>query len=99
MASGLVSYRTNAKGHRELETSELMRHYGALSADGTAARPAVAQHDGTQNEALLLEEIRALRQEVAELKGMMLRLEDNNKSDDAGTSKSAWWQIWHRSSK
>nr|ACK87009.1 Exc1 [Pectobacterium atrosepticum] len=98
MASGLVSYRTNRSGHRELETSELIRHYGDLSVDGTASRPTVAQPDGTQNEAVLLDEIRALRQEVAELKEMMLRLE--HKPEPAlSPATTKWWQRWRRPSK
>lgn len=95
MASGLVSYRTNGKGHRELDTTELIRHYGELIADGTAAWPTVAQSDGTENSALVAE-ITALRQEVAELKTMMLCLED--KRVEPATSKGPWWKIWHWSS-
>jgi hypothetical protein len=98
MASGLVSYRTNGSGHRELETSELIRHYGELTADGTASRHTVAQPDGTSNEAILLDEIRALRQEVAELKGMMLRLE-HKPEPDLYPASTKWWQLWRRSSK
>lgn len=99
MASGLVSYRTNAQGHREIETSELIRHYGALVGDGTEARHTVALSDGTQKEAILLDEIRALRQEVAELKGMMLRLEDKKTQVVPDTPRASWWQLWRRPSK
>jgi hypothetical protein len=98
MASGLVSYRTNGSGHREIETSELIRYYGDLSVDGTASRPTVAQSDGTQNEAILLNEIRALRQEVAELKGMMLRLE-HKPDPDLSPVSTKWWQRWRRPTK
>lgn len=98
MASGLVSYRTNGSGHRELETSELIRHYGDLSVDDTASRPIVAQTSGTLNDAVLLDEIRALRQEVAELKGMMLRLEHKPEPDLSPVS-TKWWQLWRRPSK
>lgn len=99
MASGLVSYRTNGSGHRELETSELIRRYGDLSVDDTVLRPIVAQPDGTQNEAILLDEVRALRQEVAELKGMMLRLEHKPEADSFPTTSTRWWQRWRRLSK
>lgn len=99
MASGLVSYRTNDSGHRELETSELIRHYGNLSVNDTAPRPIVAQPNGTLNDAVLLDEIRALRQEVAELKGMMLRLEHKPEPDSSSTTSTKWWQLWRRPSK
>lgn len=99
MASGLVSYRTNSSGHRELETSELIRHYGDLSVDGTAARPTMAQSDVIRNEAVLLDEIRALRQEVAELKGTMLRIENKSDPDNLPTTSMKWWQLWRRPSK
>lgn len=99
MASGLVSYRINGAGHRELETSELIRHYGELSVDDTASRPTVAHPNGTQNEAILLDEIRALRQEVAELKGMMLRLEHKPEPDSSPTISTKWWQLWRRPTK
>lgn len=93
MASGLVSYRTNGKGHRELETSELLRHYGELNVEGTVERPIVAQTVGTQNEAVLLDEIRLLRHEVAELKGMMLRLEHKAEAVEEKPS-GPWWRFW-----
>lgn len=95
MASGLVSYRTSAKGHRELETSELMRHYGELNTGVTVERPIVAQQDGTQREAVLLDEIRLLRHEVAELKGMMLRLEHKAETVKE-KSPASWWRFWRR---
>lgn len=94
MASGLVSYRANARGFRELETSELIRHYGELASDGTETWPTVAQPDGTENTVLLLAEIRALRAEVTELKTMMLRIEDKSAAVEETSLKKAWWKLW-----
>lgn len=90
MASGLVSYRVNDKGHREIETSELIRCYGELAPHGTAKRHSVAHSDGTQKNDVLLDEIRMLRQEVAELKATMLRLELKQDTSPAEPAKSRW---------
>ena len=94
MASGRVSYRTGAKGHREFETSELIRVYGEPEKDGTEEWPTVTQSPGTQNEADMLAEIRALRQEVGELKSMLLRLE--NKEATLSQDNGQWWQFWKK---
>ena len=94
MASGRVSYRTGSTGHREFETSELIRVYGEPEKDGTEEWPTVTQSPGTQNEADMLAEIRALRQEVGELKSMLLRLE--NKEATLSQDKGHWWQFWKK---
>ncbi|EBX8442754.1 entry exclusion protein 1 [Cronobacter sakazakii] len=92
MASGRVSYRNNTKGHRELETSELIRVYGELELIGTDEGHSVTQPYGPQNEGNMMEEIRALRQEIGELKSMLLRLEHK---DPAAIPRKPWWRFWH----
>lgn len=94
MASGRVSYRTNGKGHRELETSELIRVYGEPEQSGTDERHSVTQSHGTQNEADMMAEIRALRQEVSELKSLLLRLEHIDSIATSETSRKPWWRFW-----
>jgi len=94
MAAGRVSWRQGTNGHRELETTELIRAYGALSDTGTEEWPTVAQPGGTQNEVALLAEIRKLRAEVAELKGMMLRIEDKTSPKAQEDRKTPWWRFW-----
>lgn len=95
MASGRVSYRTNGKGHREFETSELIRVYGELEQNGTDERHIVAQPHGTQNEGDMMAEIRALRQEVGELKSLLLRLEHKDPATATETPRKPWWRFWH----
>lgn len=84
MDAGRVSYRVRDDGRRELETTELMRAYGALRAVAQPAATEAAQAgtpDGTPLEtspelvAALLDELRLLREEVAGLRAAMLRLE------------------------
>lgn len=100
MASGRVSYRTNASGHRECETSELIRVYGPLADDGTEERHTVSQTDGTAPGAEIMEELKALRQEVAELKTMLLRLEHkeepNQQPVPPAQPAAPWWHIWKK---
>jgi hypothetical protein len=86
MATGLISYSLGTQGHRQLETSELMRAYGAFVSVAHAGTPNVA-HTGTPETAppwdQLLAELQALRQEVQELKSTVLRLEYKpNKPDE-----------------
>lgn len=96
MASGRLSWRTNTNGHRELETSELIRVYGEIKNDGTADRHTVAQPDGTVSSSAIRDELRALRQEVADLKSMLLRLE--HKPEKPSEISAPWWRFWQKKS-
>ncbi|EHJ8267443.1 entry exclusion protein 1 [Salmonella enterica subsp. enterica serovar Typhimurium] len=96
MASGRLSWRTNASGHRELETSELIRVYGEIKKDGTAERHIVAQPDDTVPSRVMMDELRALRQEVADLKSMLLRLE--HKPEKPPEVAAPWWRFWQKKS-
>lgn len=94
MASGRVSWRNDGNGHRELETSELIRVYGALVDDGTTERHSVAHYDGTDSNNAMLDELRALRIEVADLKSMLLRLE--HKEEKPYSTSARWWCFWRK---
>lgn len=95
MAAGLVSWRSNADGRRELDTSELLRVYGELQPTGTTTWHTVSQSVGTDDQAILLDEIRALRQEIADLKATVLRLEYHPVPAEP-TVVRRWWQRWRR---
>ena len=96
MASGRLSWRTNTSGHRELETSELIRVYGEIKNDGTAERHTVSQPDVTVSGSDIRDELRALRQEVADLKSMLLRLE--HKQEEQPETAAPWWRFWQKKS-
>lgn len=78
MASGRLSWAPGEGDSRRLETSELIRAYGALlpvAQPGTeeVAQPGTA--NGTAEMAEILAELRALRVEVSELRQTLLRIE------------------------
>jgi len=103
MSRGRVSYRTEVDGGRSIDTSELMRVYGALIPDETPSRDTQRLGDETDNSVIreLVSEIRSLREEVAGLRVEMhevRRLEHKPEPDPAPASKK-WWQLWHRPSK
>ncbi len=95
MAAGRLSWRGNTAGRRELETSELLRVYGELQPAGTTTRHTVSQPVGTGDQAVLIDEIRALRQEIADLKATVLRLEYHPIRAEP-TIVKRWWQRWRR---
>ena len=70
MSRGRVSYRSEVDGGRLLDTSELIRVYGALRQVTSPERDGERQLDETRNEAmeLLVSEIKLLREEVAGLR-------------------------------
>lgn len=97
MATGLVSYGLDTQGHRQLETSELMRAYGAFVSVALTGTPNVA-HTGTAETAppwdQLLAELQALRQEVQELKSTVLRLEHKPDKPDGTPLKAQKTATW-----
>jgi len=97
MATGLISYSLGTQGHRQLETSELMRAYGAFVSVAHAGTPNVA-HTGTPETAppwdQLLAELQALRQEVKELKSTVLRLEHKPDKPDGTQLKAQKPATW-----
>lgn len=78
MAAGRLSWAPEGDSGRRLETTELIRVYGELL---PLAQPSAEKsaHDGTgygtQDMALVLAELRALRTEVAELRQAMRLIE------------------------
>lgn len=100
MDAGRVSYRVRDDGRRELETSELMRAYGALKGMAQDLAQDVAQvgtGDGTSSDEqfkALIDELKQLRNEVRELRETLLLLEhkpaqrESSLADDSGETKS-----------
>ncbi|WP_234829082.1 entry exclusion protein 1 [Pseudomonas coronafaciens] len=78
MAEGRLSWEVEGENVRRLETSELIRVYGELK---PLAQPVAGKtaHRGTandtENSALILAELKALREEVAELRQAMRLIE------------------------
>lgn len=81
MDAGRVSYRVRPDGRRELETSELMRAYGALQPVAQSSAQPVAQVGTAASVPVLdhleplLDELRLLREEVRELRQALMLLE------------------------
>ena len=71
MKRGNLSFTTRRDGHRQIETSELERCYGALQMPepGTLSRDS-----GTASDDALIAEIRALREELAGLREEVAQL-------------------------
>ena len=97
MATGLVSYGLDTQGHRQFETSELMRAYGAFvsaahigTLDVTHIDTAESAHPWGQ----VLAELQALRQEVQELKSTVLRLEHKPEKTNEVRSKPLKPATW-----
>lgn len=78
MAAGRLSWSQDGENARSLETSELIRVYGSLlpmaQPDSEKTAHDVTAH-GTQDTELILAELKALREEVAELRQAMRLLE------------------------
>lgn len=94
MAAGRLSWNPASDGGRELETSELLRVYGAFVDKRDCGTEEVAHGDttfGTPEIALVLEELKALRAEVSELKATLLRLEHKPEQKDSAEPKP-WWK-------
>lgn len=88
MAAGRLSWEPEGDNARRLETSELIRAYGELKPLAQPEAEKTAQADtaaGTQDMALVLAELRALRAEVAELRQTMLLLEHKPEPSPAVT--------------
>jgi hypothetical protein len=94
MATGLVSYGLDTYGHRQFETSELMRAYGAFVSVAHAGTPNVAHAGTTAPWNQLLAELQALRQEVQELKSTVLRLEHKPDKPDVTQPKPLKPATW-----
>lgn len=78
MSKGRLTWAPEGDNARRLETSELIRVYGALLplAQPEAEKSAHADTGlGTQDTALILSELKALREEVAELRQAMRLIE------------------------
>lgn len=105
MAAGRLSWAPEGDNGRRLETSELIRVYGELKPLAQPEAENTAQADtglGTQDAALILAELKALREEVAELRQAMRLLEHKPDPEPAVTTDTAipvpnekavpWWK-------
>jgi len=102
MSKGRLSWASEGENSRRLETSELLRAYGALLPMAQSNPEKMAHSDiatGTVDTALIIEELRALRVEVSELKQAMRLLE--HKPDHVpsapqetvpNTDRIPWWR-------
>lgn len=103
MASGRLSWAPDGDQARRLETSELIRVYGELKpmAQPNAENSAHAGTAvGTQDMALILAELKALRDEVSELRKAMRLIEYKpEKTQDAievnapNETAKPWWKL------
>ena len=105
MSKGRLSWASEGDNARRLETSELMRAYGALLPMTQPDSEKTAHSDtgiGTQDTALILAELKGLREEVAELRKAMQLIEhkpdhvpnDTQKTAESvpGSKQSSWWR-------
>jgi len=109
MSRGRVSYRSEVDGGRLLDTSELIRVYGALRQATSSERDGERQPDETRNEAmdLLVSEIKLLREEVAGLRmeiqaNRLLEhkaaelLAESDVAENTAADGKKWWAFWQR---
>lgn len=102
MATGRLSWAPEGDSARRLETSELIRVYGELKPLAQPESEKTAQADtalGTQDTALILAELKALREEVAELRQAMRLIEHKPEPAQPDTPESVptdkptpWWR-------
>ncbi|MFU5029661.1 hypothetical protein ACM7Z4_34805, partial [Pseudomonas aeruginosa] len=102
MAAGRLSWEPEGDSARRLETSELIRVYGELKPLAQPEPEKTAHGDtglGTQDTALILAELKALREEVAELRQAMRLIEHKPESAQPDTAESVpddkplpWWR-------
>lgn len=102
MSKGRLSWASEGENARRLETSELIRVYGALLPMAQPDPEKMAHDDtviGTDGIALVLAELKALREEVAELKQTMRLLEHKPDSVPPDTLETVllteplpWWR-------
>ena len=105
MATGRLSWEPEGDSARRLETSELIRVYGELKPLAQPEEQKQAHADtvhGTPDTALILAELKALREEMAELRQAMRLLEykpDLPPPDTPGTAEIVpnekpipWWR-------
>ncbi|WP_443691039.1 hypothetical protein [Pseudomonas sp.] len=102
MAAGRLSWAPEGDSARRLETSELIRVYGALLPMAQPEAEKTAHSDtanGTQDTALILAELKALREEVAELRQAMRLIEHKPEPAQPDTPESVppdkpapWWR-------
>lgn len=100
MAKGRVSYRSEEDGGRSLETSELLRAYGALEQRETQQRDTSGLGDETASSVIveLVNEMKSLREEISGLRQEMQELRRLEHKPDvvAPTVSETWWQRWRR---
>ncbi|MCY1283913.1 hypothetical protein D3C76_518890 [compost metagenome] len=102
MATGRLSWAPEGDSGRRLETSELIRAYGELKPLAQPEPEKMAHrdtHNGTEDIALILTELKALREEVTELRSAMRLLEHKPEPAQPGTAESVpndqplpWWR-------
>jgi len=75
MSEGRVSYGLDPAGNRRLDTSELIRAYGALESVAQPGTQVMAHVGTTEPLDRVIAELQALREEVQTLRACLLRLE------------------------
>lgn len=99
MNAGRVSYRMGLGDRREFDTAELIRAYGELHSVAQRVTDVPAQVGivpGTptaEQFAALIGELQALRLEVSELRGTLLRIE--HRPEPAAETPSEWAELVH----